>query len=355
MKKIGRLIFAAFLLLVAICLAAIYIFRLQFLPVEKNDAGLDYVGETRIEIPYGITVAETAKILKANNLIKSEKAFYYSARFPFILKFFFPNREIKPFALKSGSYKISPLMDVIEIQEVLSSAQTEFIIVSIPEGYTIKKIASLLEQNEICTSIDFINTCHDSSIPEAYGIPAETIEGYLFPDTYYFNKGMTARTIAEMMVDNFFEKIKSVENLSDKNPEDLYEVVKLASIVEREYRVAEEAPLIASVFKNRLTHSIGLYSCATVEYILTEIQDKPHPNIIKIEDTRIDNPYNTYLYAGLPPGPISNPGLIALDAATNTPKTSYYFFQVADAEAGKHVFNSTFEEHKINHNLYTKN
>lgn len=355
MKKILRIVIAIFILILAMFTSGLLIFRTQFFPVEKNELGLDIIGETRIEIPYGTSVAQTAKILKENNLIKSEKAFYYSARFPVILKIFFPKREIKNFSLKSGIYKISPAMDVIEIQEVLSSAQTEFIIVSIPEGYTIKKIANLLEQNEICTSIDFINICSNNTLPQEYEIPSETIEGYLFPDTYYFTKGMGAKTVAEMMVDNFFEKIKTVENLSDKTPEDLYEIVKLASIVEREYRIAEEAPLIASVFKNRLTHSIGLYSCATVEYILTEIQDKPHPNVIKIEDTRIDNPYNTYLYAGLPPGPISNPGLIALDAATNTPKTSYYFFQVADAEAGKHVFNTTFEEHKINHNLYTKN
>ena len=355
MKKIIRIVLAVFFLILAMFVSALLIFRTQFFPVEKNELGLDIIGETRIEIPYGTSVAQTAKILKENNLIKSEKAFYYSARFPVILKIFFPNREINAFTLKSGTYKISPLMDIIEIQEVLSSAQTEFIIVSVPEGYTIKKIANLLEQNEICTSIDFINTCRNIALPQEYGIPSETIEGYLFPDTYYLTKGMGAETVAKMMVDNFFEKIKTVENLSDQTPEELFETVKLASIVEREYRVADEAPLIASVFKNRLAHSIGLYSCATVEYILTEIQDKPHPNVIKIEDTRIDNPYNTYLYAGLPPGPISNPGLVALNAATNTPKTSYYFFQVADAEEGKHVFNTTFEEHKINHNLYTKN
>ncbi len=355
MKKIIRIVLAVFFLILAMFVSALLIFRTQFFPVEKNELGLDIIGETRIEIPYGTSVTQTAKILKENNLIKSEKAFYYSARFPVILKIFFPNREIKAFTLKSGTYKISPLMDIIEIQEVLSSAQTEFIIVSVPEGYTIKKIANLLEQNEICTSIDFINTCRNIALPQEYGIPSETIEGYLFPDTYYLTKGMGAETVAKMMVDNFFEKIKTVENLSDQTPEELFETVKLASIVEREYRVADEAPLIASVFKNRLAHSIGLYSCATVEYILTEIQDKPHPNVIKIEDTRIDNPYNTYLYAGLPPGPISNPGLVALNAATNTPKTSYYFFQVADAEEGKHVFNTTFEEHKINHNLYTKN
>ena len=102
-------------------------------------------------------------------------------------------------------------------------------------------------------------------------------------------------------------------------------------------------------FKNRLKHNIGLYSCATIVYIITEIQGKPHPERILTKDTKIDSPYNTYKWAGLTPGPISNPGLTALDAATNTPKTPYFFFQVENEKTGKHVFTETFEEHKINH------
>ncbi|MCF0242006.1 MAG: endolytic transglycosylase MltG, partial [Treponema sp.] len=131
-------------------------------------------------------------------------------------------------------------------------------------------------------------------------------------------------------------------------------VVILASIVEKEYRVPEEAPLIASVFKNRMKQNIGLYSCATIVYILTEIQGNSHPSRILIEDTKIDSPYNTYKWAGLPPGPISNPGITALNAVINTPKTNYYFFQIKDAGKGSHVFTTTFDEHIENHNLSVK-
>ena len=138
------------------------------------------------------------------------------------------------------------------------------------------------------------------------------------------------------------------------NDEDLFYTVRLASVVEKEYAVVDEAPIIASVFKNRLRRNIGLYSCATIVYILTEIEGRPHPDRILIEDTKIDNPYNTYKWAGLPPGAISNPGLIALDAATNTPKTNYYYFQVVDAEQGRHVFTSSFEDHVENHLTVTK-
>ena len=93
--------------------------------------------------------------------------------------------------------------------------------------------------------------------------------------------------------------------------------------LEKEYKVASEAPLIASVFKNRLRYNIGLYSCATIIYIITEELGLPHPGQVKYTDLKIDSPYNTYLYAGLTPTPISNPGLVALDAAINTPKTNY--------------------------------
>jgi UPF0755 protein len=136
--------------------------------------------------------------------------------------------------------------------------------------------------------------------------------------------------------------IPAAKNLSS---DQLYDAVTLASIVEREYRMESEAPLIASVFINRVKQRWGLYSCATIEFIITEIQGKPHPDIITTEDTRIDSPYNTYLWAGLPPGPISSPGLIALNAAISPADTNYYYFRVADAAAGRHHFSSNFTEH----------
>ena len=245
-------------------------------------------------------------------------------------------------------------MEIPQILKLLSSGQQEYIKISIPEGFTISKIAELLEENRVCSKNDFINISKDKNLLSKYQIPADSCEGYLFPDTYFFTLGMKTETVICSMLDNFFEKIKTIPNLSEKNPEDLFYTVRLASIVEREYRLEEEAPLIASVFQNRLRYNIGLYSCATVVYILTEIEGRPHPDRILIEDTKIDSPYNTYKNAGLPPGAISNPGIVALNAATNPPKTNYYFFQVADPQTGRHVFTKSFEEHIENHNLVSK-
>lgn len=323
-------------------------------PPVNSDNSPNEVMQVRIEVPYGMSIYEISSVLKENNLIRNEKIFYYCARFPQLRKILFPKNPNLNFSLKSGVYYIKNNMEISEILELLSSGQQEYIKISIPEGFTVSKIAELLEENRICSKIDFINVSKDKNLLSKYQIPADSCEGYLFPDTYFFTLGMKSDTIICIMLDNFFEKIKTIPNLREKNPDDLFYTVRLASIVEREYRLEEEAPLIASVFQNRLRRNIGLYSCATVVYILTEIEGRPHPDRILIEDTKIDSPYNTYKYAGLPPGAISNPGVVALNAAANAPKTNYYFFQIADAQTGRHVFTKTFEEHIENHNLVSK-
>ena len=308
----------------------------------------------RVEIPSGMSVSGAAYLLEEKGLIRSAKAFYYVARYPALKKYLFKDEGTESFVLKSGIYYVDSSMNIVEIQTLLSSGQQEYIKVSLPEGLTISKIAAELEENRICPAEEFISVCKSADFAAENGIEGESVEGFLFPDTYFLTAGMSAESVAKIMIENFFAKIQEIPTLAAMNSADLYQTVVLASIVEREYRVEDEAPLIASVFKNRLRRSIGLYSCATVEYILTEIEGRPHPERILIEDTKIDNPYNTYKWAGLPPGPISNPGLVALKASSDTPKTNYYFFQIVDPAAGRHVFTTSFEEHIESHSLYTK-
>jgi UPF0755 protein len=128
----------------------------------------------------------------------------------------------------------------------------------------------------------------------------------------------------------------------------------MASIVEREYRRAAEAPLIASVFYNRLEYNIGLESCATLGYIITDIQNKPHPEYLTAEDKRIDSPYNTYKWAGLPPGPISSPGAVALEAAFRPADTGYYYFVLKNPQTGEHYFSEDLQEHNWAKYYYLK-
>ena len=349
MKK-KLIVFITLIALLAVIFAAGVLFvKNIILPVSSVKAE-----SVRVEIPSGMSVSGAAYLLEEKGLIRSAKAFYYIARYPALKKYLFKDAGTESFVLKSGIYYVDPSMNIVEIQTLLSSGQQEYIKVSLPEGLTISKIAAELEENRICPAEEFVSVCKSADFAAENGIEGASVEGFLFPDTYFLTAGMSAESVAKIMIENFFAKIQEIPTLAAMNSADLYQTVVLASIVEREYRVEDEAPLIASVFKNRLRRSIGLYSCATVEYILTEIEGRPHPERILIEDTKIDNPYNTYKWAGLPPGPISNPGLVALKASADTPKTNYYFFQIVDPAAGRHVFTTSFEEHIESHSLYTK-
>ena len=285
-----------------------------------------------IVIPQGASARAAAARLKDAGLIRFERVFYFYARFT--------NAE-----LKAGSYSLSPSMGVKDILALLESGKSAYIAVSVPEGYTLNKIALLLEQKGVCPPDDFLAAARDEALLDEYEIPGDSFQGYLFPDTYFFVQNMGGERVIRMMADTFFQKLILIPAAKNLSPSSLYDVVTLASIVEREYRVESEAPLIASVFMNRIDQRWGLYSCATIEFIITEIQGKPHPDVITTEDTKIDNPYNTYRWAGLPPGPIASPGLIALNAAFSPADTNYYYFRVTDAAAGRHHFSSNFTEH----------
>lgn len=348
MKKIVKVLLIILLLLLIGAGCAVAYALSQFKPVSNNpDAEA-----VRFEIPYGTSAYEITQNLKEADLIKNNKVFYYLLLRPKYLKMFYKNYDFpEKIDFKSGMYKISPNMNYADIILLLASGKSEYVKISIPEGLTISKIGKILEENKICKAEDFIAACKNQEIVNEYKIPFNTLEGYLFPDTYYFDINMSAEKVARKMVNNFFDKISTIETLKDATPEKLNEVVILASIVEREYKLTEEAPLIASVFANRIKINMGLQSCATIEYIITEINGLPHPERILESDLKIDSPYNTYKWAGLTPGPISNPGIIALDASANPAKTNYYFFQVIDASIGKHVFKETFNEHKQIHIL----
>lgn len=329
----------AFIAFLGLILFFVLFSVVQVLPVssEKNSI------VERIEVPSGTSLRRVSNVLRQKKLIRNSFYFYVCARTPVLRNFVSGSSE--SFSLKSGVYKISSAMTYGEIFKILSSGQQEYIRISFPEGLTVSKIAQKLQDSGVCSVQDFKQAANSKELLEEYNIQGDSFEGFLFPDTYFFTPMMTGKSVVKLMADNFFEKIKTVRNASSLSSKELYDDVILASIVEREYRIASEAPLIASVFRNRLRHGIGLYSCATVEYILTEIQGKPHPDVITYDDLAIDNPFNTYKWAGLTPAPISNPGLIALDAAVNSAKTDYYFFRLVDAEAGKHVFSKDFSTH----------
>jgi len=248
--------------------------------------------------------------------------------------------------IKTGVYRLEIPLSQLAIYQLLVSGKQVLYRVTVPEGVTLRKTAGLLEETGICSAEDFLDAARDPAIINMYGIPNSSMEGYLFPDTYLFPLEYPASNVIKAMADNFYKRLEEIDPaVKSLSSQKLNEKVIIASIVEREYRISEEAPLMAGVFYNRLQINMALQSCATVEYIITEIQGKPHPLVILNKDLEISNPYNTYIRPGLPPGPISAPGIVALRAAIFPEKTDYLYFRLNDPEAGRHYFSRTLDEH----------
>ena len=249
-------------------------------------------------------------------------------------------------SFQAGPYKIKPGSTTLEVHKMLATGQRSRVKITIPEGWTVGKIADLLDGKGLVNRKDFLDAARSETLLRELEVPGTSVEGYLFPDTYFFPEVYAAEAIIRTMVGNFRNILKSIQpDLDSWDKKELHNTVILASIVEREYRIAEEAPLIASVFKNRMRYNIGLESCASLEYIITEIQGKPHPKYITLEDKTLDSANNTYKWYGLPPGPISNPGKVALDATFHSADTDYFYFVLKDPEMGRHYFSKNLTEH----------
>ena len=260
--------------------------------------------------------------------------------------------------IKTGTYRIDLPSSQLDIRSILINGEQLLVKVTIPEGVTLQKAARILEDEGICMAQDFLAAAYSGEILSAYNVPGPSMEGYLYPDTYLFPLNYPAAKVVLAMADTFFKKLNDfIPEAFGKNTisaSELNERLIIASIVEREYVIGEEAPLIAGVFYNRMKIGMALQSCATVEYVITEIQGRPHPELLFNRDLEIRDPYNTYMNPGLPPGPISAPGETSLRAAFNPASSDYLYFRVIDAEAGRHYFSRTLDDHIRAGSLYLK-
>ena len=315
------------MMIVPICLFLVAAAAIVYTPASFAKTPVEQL----FTIKRGASVRAITADLKTAGLIRFE--------YPTYLYFRLVNNPIK-----AGTYKLSPAWSIRTLSAYLQAGKQELIKVTVPEGLTLSKTAAILEERQVVTADAFLAAAENPALLQVYGITGNSAEGFLFPDTYFFSYTETAAHVVTTMLDNFFNKTAAIPHFPT-DPAQRYEAVILASIIEREYRVPEEAAKIAGVFSNRLKIGMGLQSCATVEYILTEVQHKPHPERLLNRDLEIDHPYNTYKWRGLPPGPISNPGLTALYAACNPEKSNYLYFRLEDAEAGTHVFTRNLTEH----------
>lgn len=289
----------------------------------------------RVEVPRHTSVRAIAELLQARGLIRHRYAFMLMARL-----------MGESNNMKAGEYELQPRMSLLEIIDKLARGDAVAVWFTVPEGYTVSQVADTLAQLGMVERHRFLRLAQTgaSGFDVGWKIPRRSLEGYLFPDSYKFKKGVGEKTILMGMLRNFHDKV--VEGLSEQVPGTrlrvgslpLDKVVILASLIEREARVPEDRPLIAAVIYNRLKRHMLLQIDATVLYALGH-----HKQTVELADLKVDSSYNTYEHPGLPPGPICSPGLESIQAALRPARVDYLYY-VARAD-GRHLFSSTLAEH----------
>ncbi|MBN1193138.1 MAG: endolytic transglycosylase MltG [Coriobacteriia bacterium] len=289
----------------------------------------------RIEIPEGASTGEIAKILSAAGVIDNSAMFRVRARIDGV------DGE-----LRSGVYNMSTGMDYDEVVEkLLKGPPIRYFTVTVPEGFTVEQIAARFEEQAHIPASEIVALGLGQAelfVPEhpyLSGVYNGSLEGYLFPKTYQVLQGSSATEVIEMMLDQFDAEIAAVDmTYPTSMGMTLHEIVTIASMIEREARLADERPLVSSVIYNRLAIGMYLETDATIEYVIK----KNRPRLLN-SDLEIDSPYNTYNNLGLPPGPIASPGLASLQAAVAPAGTDYIYYVLTGTD-GSHTFCVTLEE-----------
>jgi UPF0755 protein len=279
-------------------------------------------------IPPGKSLRRTANVLKEAGIIRDVNSFIILARI---------TRQDKK--LQSGRYRFDEPLAPVWVLKTLTRSGTLTEHVTIPEGYTLNEIAHTLAEQESVDARQFLALAHDPAFLASHGIEAPSAEAYLFPSTYNIYWKMDPKKALSLMT-NEFKKVfnDSLKRRAAALGMTTHQALTLASIIEAEGKKDTERPIISSVFHNRLKENMPLESCATVEFILPE-----HKGRILFADLKVPSPYNTYLHAGLPPGPICSPGRTSIHAALHPAATDYLYF-VANGD-GSHTFTRTGAQH----------
>jgi UPF0755 protein len=283
------------------------------------------------EVEKGQTVKDIAENLKQNGIIRKT--------WPLLLgyKMFY-----SPQSLKAGEYAISLPVSAKDVLGILTDGSVLLHAVTIPEGLIIEEIADILESQKFTQKKKFIAAAHDTTLIAAIDDEADNLEGYLFPETYHFAKGTTAEEIVFAMVTQFRHTFSpDWQRHAAKMGMSIRDTVIFASLIEKETSLLEEKRLVSAVFHNRLKRGMKLDCDPTIIY---ELKKKGKFNRrLRTKDLKLNSPYNTYLYPGLPPGPISNPGKTSLEAALNPAEKDYLYF--VSKNNGSHHFSRTIREH----------
>jgi UPF0755 protein len=303
----------ALIILIVLSAAAFVYWTSANLPVNKNDTG-----NKIFVVKKGEAVREIGNSLKKDGLIRDAVVFFLYVKL---------NAQDKN--IQAGDYKLSPSMSLPEIVESLNHGTLD-IWVTIPEGFRSDEIADTFQKDL-------------PSYENSWREELENNEGYLFPDTYLIPRGAGVSDVISIMKNNFYKKIENA-GISRSNPK-LSRIVILASLIEREAKTDTEKPLIAGIITNRLNIGMALQVDATIQYALGK-ENKWWPQITVDDYQGVESSYNTYLNPGLPPGPISNPGIESIKAAANPASTDSLYY-LHDSSGNIHT-SRTIEEHNAN-------
>ncbi len=299
------------------------------------------VGENiEITIPEDTTIKEAAGMLKEAGLIKYKLAFQlrmtgsqYSG------------------SLQPGTYTLNSSMSTLDMIKTLcyvESTREVLYTITVPEGFTVEQIADRCEEKGFCTADEFLTECRSGDFEYPFEIPSTEVkyalQGFLFPATYDIYENMTAKDLIQDMIDKF-NSIYTDEY--KKKAEDMgftdFEVLTMASIIEKECKLDSDRPKVAGVFLNRLDQDMPLQVDPSVLYVITDGQyDKAE---LSYDDLEVDSPYNTYKYTGLPVGPICNPGQASIEGVLNAEHHNYLYYLTSDESEGACIFNETYEGH----------
>lgn len=319
--RLNWLLLSASALIFLLCISGLWI---VFSPVVKGDTEESY----DFHVERGATFQAILDKMQEEGVVESSFRVRLTGR---ILGF---HDE-----MKAGRYEITGGSSSYELLSLLARGRSKSVRVTLPEGLQSREIAAILANKIGVDSTRFMRLVRDSTFARELGVPAPTLEGFLFPDTYNLTWGMKPQRVIRILVDEFHEQFDdSLRRAAQERGFSLLQVVTLASIIEGEAIVDSEREIISAVYHNRLKKGMRLQADPTIQFI---IEDGPRRLLKK--DLKIDSPYNTYRYSGLPPGPINNPGLASLIASFNPADVNHLYF-VANGD-GTHTFSRTLRQH----------
>ena len=291
----------------------------------------DSASEVRIDVAPGSSLWRIATNLENAGIVRSGRALVLLARWRGVAA-----------KVRAGEYALSPSWGTSRVLEQLVAGRVVSYEVVLPEGLTAVEIAERLEAATIVRGDEFLAVTRDPAIAREFGVEGTNLEGYLFPETYRMPHGQSAKQVARVLVDQFRAQWAPLAADANAHGLSMQQVVTLASIVEKETGAADERPLVASVFSNRLTRGMRLESDPTTIYGIPDFDGNLRRAHLEDETNR----WNTYRISGLPPTPIANPGAASL-AAVVRPAASEYLYFVAKGD-GTHIFSRSYAEHLAN-------